>query len=116
MSATDSGDARSGSRLFAWAGSIGSFVVATGLQIAIFGLVVPNNSLSKLAAPIGMVLAVAWFVLPAAIATFLAVRTFRLIGPLPERRSAQALLALLLLPLLSVYLGVVVSFNTWGGK
>jgi hypothetical protein len=90
--------------------------VATGLQIASFGLVVPNGALAKLAAPIGLVLAAAWLIVPAAIATFLAVRTFRLIGPVPEQRPAQALLALLLLPLLSAYLGVVGSFNTWGGK
>jgi hypothetical protein len=103
------------SRPIAWGASVAAFIAAAALQIAIFG-VVSNAALPKLAAPMGFVLAAAWLVLPAAIATYLAVRFFRLIGPDPGQRSTQALLALLLLPIISVYLGVVISFDTWGGK
>ena len=116
MSATHSDSVRITSRPIAWTASVGAYVAATALQVAIFGVVVPNAALPKLIAPVGFVFAAAWLVLPAAIATFLAVRVFRLIGPDPGQRSTQALLALLLLPAASVYLGVVISFNTWGGK
>ena len=104
------------SRPIIWAASVGAFVAATVLQIATFGLVAPNAALAELAVPMGFVLAAAWLFLPAAIAAFSAVRFFRLIGPDPSQRSTQALLALLLLPAVSMYLGVMISFNIWGGK
>jgi len=116
MSVTQAGGVFITSRPTAWAASVGAFVASTALQVAIFGAVVPNAALSKLGAPMSFVLAASWLVLPASIATFLAVRFFRLIARDPAKRSAQSLLALLLLPAVSMSLGVVISFNTWGGK
>lgn len=60
------------------------------------------------------VLAAIWLLVPAALATILSVRGFRLIESEPSAGSTRALVALSILPLLSVFLGVAVSL--WGGK
>jgi hypothetical protein len=112
---THSGSPLSNSRLFAWAASIGAFVAATALQVAIFA-VASGGSLPKVPVSIRLVLTIAWLVLPAIAATFLSVRVFRLIEPEAHQRSTRALLAIVLLPLLSAYFGVYISFNIWGGK
>jgi hypothetical protein len=79
-------------------------------------MVVSQRLLANVASPIAIGIAVAWLVLPPLIATVLAIRTFGLLGRDRAQRSTPALLAILVLPLLSVYLGVAVSFNVWGGK
>ena len=116
MAATHPGGESTRSRPIAWLASIALFVSATALQIAIYAFVVSNGAQSKMVWPLGLFLAVLWLLGPAALATIIAVRRFQLIAPEPGQRSTQALVALLLLPLLSAYLGVFVSFNVWGGK
>lgn len=116
MSATHSSGGLLRSRPAVWMASIASFAVATALQVAIYGLVVPNRALSEVPGPIALVFAATWLVLPVTVASLLSFRQFRLVAIEPERRSASSLIALLVLPLLSVYLGVLLSFNIWGGK
>lgn len=116
MPATHSSGGFFKSRALTWVATTALFAAATALQIAIYAIVVPTGALSSVAGSIVLVLAAVWLVLPAGLATFLAVRTFRLIEPVPAQRSTQSLLASFLFPLASVYLGVFVSFNTWGGK
>jgi hypothetical protein len=115
MAATRS-DSFSISRPMSWAASIVAFVAAAALQIAIFGLVVPRGGLTNVSGPIALVIAAAWLVVPVLFATLLAIRKFRLIGREPGQRTTSGLFAILLFPLGSAYLGVVVSFNVWGGK
>jgi hypothetical protein len=116
MTATSSRNLLSASRAISWLASVVVFTAAAALQIATFGIVVPQRLLANVASPIAIGIAVAWLVLPPLVATVLAVRRFRLLGHDRAQRSTPGLLAILVLPLLSVYLGVAVSFNVWGGK
>jgi len=99
-----------------WIASVVAFSAAAALQVAIFGLVVPSRLLANVPGVIAVLITAAWLVLPPLIATVLAVRTFRLVAREPAQRSTSALIAILALPLLSLYLGVAISFNVWGGK
>jgi hypothetical protein len=104
------------SKPVAWAASSASFVAASALQVATYAVTVPSGALTKVADPVAIALAAIWLLVPATLATILSVRGFQLIGSEPKSRSTQALVALSILPLLSVFLGVAVSFNLWGGK
>jgi hypothetical protein len=116
MSAPLSGTIFMTSRPMSWIASVVVFSAAAALQVVIFGLVVPSRLLVNVPSPLAVVIATAWLVLPPIIATLLAVRTFQLVAREPAQRSTSALIAILVLPLLSLYLGVTISFNVWGGK
>jgi len=116
-------DARSQSRLAAWMSVIAIYLAASLVQILVYGAGASHSEVSATTdtAPswaselFYLVEVLAWLLGPATIATWIAVRKLRFWKDMgTERMTVTTALALLLLPALSIYLGVVVSFNTWG--
>jgi hypothetical protein len=100
-----------------WICVCGAFVAASAVQVLIFAAQASHAVVSWLPGVLVVAGSIAWLVVPAAVATLIATRLLR--SRTADGRGyfeTSASLALLLLPPASIYLGVFVSFNTWGGK
>jgi len=109
----------------AWAGAVAAFCAASLFQVLMYGAgasadgagagtaaYLSTHWLSELF-EIGVVLA--WLLGPAAIAFWFSARKLGFWNDIgTERLGVPRALALLLLPALSIYIGVFVSINIWG--
>jgi hypothetical protein len=109
-------------KLAVWTGVIAAYVSASLVQILICGFAASSPTIGPTTSPVNrwilglsyLVVLLAWLFGPAALATWYSVRKlhfWRAIGT--ERMTVPRSFALLLLPPLSIYLGIVVSINTW---
>jgi divalent metal cation (Fe/Co/Zn/Cd) transporter len=118
MSDVRSSSVNSKSQLPIWATIVGGFIAASGIQILFYGYGAPaiagccsRNVLGLLYFP----LVVFWLFVPAALAALVSVRLLRSgARRVGSRITAQAVVAVAVLALLSSYVGAVVSVNTWG--
>lgn len=102
-----------------WPGVIAAYVSASALQVLIYGLAATSTRTSVSGGGMGelseALLVLSWMLGPAALATVFAVRKLRFgAGAGTSRMTIPAAVSLLVLPLLSAYVGVLVSFNVWG--
>ena len=107
------------SRLSIWAGIIGSFVAATGVQILFYAApTLLGFGSYDLLGPLALPIAVLFFLVPAALATLVSVRLLRWGDPhVGDSVTVPAKLAVVLMALLSAYVGcqvgLFVAFRTW---
>jgi len=104
------------SRLVAWASAVAAYGAASLVQILMYGAgAMATVTFRWSSGVIYIALVLAWLLGPAAIATWFLARRLKFwkdIGT--DSLGVPRALALLLLPMLSSYLGAAVSVNVWG--
>jgi hypothetical protein len=103
-------------RALAWVGVIGFFALASAIQIVAYGA--PSMfHFGSYAAPqaVRQLIVLSWFFAPAVLAAIASIRVLRAasIG-VGGAVKAWAVTSVVLLALLSIYVGAFVSLNTWG--
>ena len=107
---------KSKSRLPIWVAIVGGFVAASGVQILFYGAPAMLGFGSyTVPGPLYFPVVVLWLLVPAALAALVSVRLLRS-GTKSVGGSVRvpAIVAVVLLALLSVCAGAFVSFNRWG--
>jgi len=123
MSTEQLSDVVGRSKLVAWAGVIAAYGAASVAQILVYGAGASGAHTGAtfdgvpgwLAESFEVAIVLAWLLVPAAIATWFSARKLRFwkdIGT--NHMGVPRALAMLFLPILSSYLGAVVSINVWG--
>jgi hypothetical protein len=102
------------SKLLPWAGSLLAFLAASGVQAAIYGAGATSTGGLSLPEPVEFLVLLAWILVPAGVATWNSLRLLRSVRAARDRLVKVANVTLLLFAPLSVYLGLFISFNTWG--
>lgn len=110
-----------------WVGVIASYLAASAVQVLLcWAAVLGGGSGSESSASVSRMpstfaglfevfLFLIWLLVPVTLATIVAVRRFRFgAGIGTSRLSVPAAFAILLLPVLSMYLGGVIAVNIWG--
>jgi hypothetical protein len=115
MSVTQSAREEPAAKLLPWAATLTAYLVASGIQIAVYG-VAASAAGGSLGLPDWAYspFILIWLFAPATFATWVSARFLRAIRKAGHRLAMLANLTLLLSAPLSIYLGVSVSFNTWG--
>jgi hypothetical protein len=115
MSMTQPAREEPAAKLLPWAATLTAYLVASGIQIAIYGAEASAAS-GSLGLPDWAYtpFMLIWLFAPATLATWVSARFLRSIRMAGDRLTTLANLALLLSAPLSIYLGVFLSFNTWG--
>jgi hypothetical protein len=103
-------------RSLVWVGVIGFFALASAVQVAVYGapsmLHFGSYALSSWVSPL---FAIAWLLVPAAFAAIAASRALRAASSGAGRANkVLAATSVVLLALLSIFVGAFISFNTWG--
>jgi hypothetical protein len=103
-------------RALAWVGVIGFFALASAIQIVAYSA--PSMlHFGSYAAPqaVRQLIVLSWFFAPAVLASIASIRVLRAasIG-VGGAVKAWAVTSVVLLALLSIYVGAFVSFYTWG--